>query len=288
MYTNYQSLLEAHLSDSLTQPLEKLSDADHRIIEIDLERDVGWFTNGCTKLSVSEDHRHEAPLHARRILALIALLTPSLSYLQCYNRYVFVSYLLGICVCAANGFPTAVGEAVAFFLTQKFLALADIRRQLDAGLSSADADALDAECRKALPDLMAILRADRHGASEFSRRWKLVWFADEHEMSHSWIIWDAIIAQSDNLPEFINDLCVAHLSQVQQPIKRKGKTNAPFLETVAQYRAWRRNEIVNYAVARFNARQWRIRLTRYYNIAVAVLVALVFLWLFWGRFRENE
>jgi hypothetical protein len=215
-------------------------------------------------------------------------MNPSMSYVQCYDRYVFLSYLLATSVCAGQRLPTDVAEAAAFFLTRRLLELADIQRQLDADLSSADAEALDAKYRWALPQTMAILQGDQCGALNFSRRWKIVWFADEHEMVDTWIIWDAIIAKSDSVAEFIDDLCVAHLSQVRPPKKEKGKMQPHFLEVISQYKAWKPHEIVNYAVKRFDARSRKIKFVKQYNIAAALLVALLFVWLFWGRFEKNE
>jgi hypothetical protein len=85
---------------------------------------------------------------------------------------VFLSYLLATCGCRWKS-------------GRRLLELADIERQLDADLSSADAKRFDAEAPGNCPKRW--------------RNWKIVWFADEHKMANTWLIWDVIIAKYDNV-----------------------------------------------------------------------------------------
>jgi hypothetical protein len=219
IYQNYQTTLKSHFSD-LQNPLGTVPDAARAIILVDIPRIIAWFTDAGRILNVPIPSSEVFTFHAHRVLSALTLVDPFYSYTQGMDRYMALTYLIGLSF--TRPAKPDLAEAISFTLTEKLLRLANFQSILTDKTQSRFVK-LDKLLAKRYPAL-DLGSPPRYGSASmlFALSWRLLFFADQHDVRYVFLIWDSIILRKDSCEEFFNDLALAHIRQV--PLK--GPSNA--------------------------------------------------------------
>jgi hypothetical protein len=282
LYSKYSSILTSHASN-LSNPAIPIRTSESALIRGDMVRIINWFEAECRKVSIESKLMANADERVTRVLALLPVNPP---YLQGYDRYALVCYALLLRAAQGNGLGADFAEAIAYTLTYEILKIADMKQFLDVKGVNENFRALDMEMAAVAPEIVGPLQKMGINSTHFGLRWEMLLFADEHEMTETWLLWDAIIAHRGNASAFVTKLCVAHLLQV--PF---GVFGTP-IEDVQKNRKWDVPALVRDAEERLvvvvDSKKEQSKLVRVYNIAVAIIMALVMFWLLHGRFKDTE
>jgi hypothetical protein len=200
------------------------------MISCDVPRCIFWFLKLAKELGLGLAFGEDAEIVATRLLRHLVS-SHALTYYQGYDRFVFISYLLGLKLISALNLPQFVAEAIGFAISGRLLTIANFPQYLRPGAIFTLAS-LDEEVRHIRPDIARDLKRAGHSAIHFAHRWKLLWFADEHRIEGIWLIWDNIIARLPELAPYLEKLCVSHIMQIQLRPERLA------LETIQSYTEW--------------------------------------------------
>ena len=240
---------------------------EERQIVMDVTRTSHWFERLRQDTCVGESDAAGVERHAIRILRMLSH-AAGLEYIQGYDRYVLVTYLLALEYTASHGLDADVAECLSFFLSRELLLLAQPKFYLTAkGLE--EAAQMDDVFRAAVPETWAQIEAMNHSAVDFTLRWKLALFADEHSILGIWYLWDNIILNQGRFKKYLEALCVAHVMQV--PVQ--GLTGNLVFQKIQQYKDWDEVQLCNVADKRVG-RTWKS-----YLVAFAIAVLLFSLWI---------
>ena len=242
IYRRYQMIIKEKLGDS-DNPLEKISEKESRVIIADINRSLFWFEALAKNIKLEEYYTKEARNHAIRILSLLSLSSKVLSYLQGFDRYVFVSYLLGLIFVSKSGLQTSVAEAISYFISFNLiktsrpdLLLADNEKTVKHFQD------LDSKIAIYAPNVYEKMESNGISSLLFALRWQLLIFADEHvELKGLLYIWDNAIVNRSKYSDYIVSLSISHICQI--PID----TSSNLVETVQHFRKWDNVEIVKKA-----------------------------------------
>jgi hypothetical protein len=275
LYQNYAADL-ARRQASLSDPNSAVVTASTQAIADDIVRIVPWLARECEALALPESYLRDAQQRTTRLLAMLRIDPP---YLQGYDRYALVCYGLLLRVAVEHGLGPDFAEAIAYFLASELIRIGNIPQFLNGDASQRFAP-LDRELKQVAPDVARSLSAMNLSSTHFALRWALVLFADEHSLPEIWLLWDAIIAHRANASLFVRQLSVAHVLQV--PVRPSEMA----IESLQRNRKWDVPELIRVARERV-APPWKGRQNclRLYDISACVLIALVFFWMLYGRFR---
>jgi hypothetical protein len=252
------------------------------MIDLDVPRIAGWFSSLATSVGLPDSYLPDLADLARRILLMLAT-DPSFVYYQGYDRYVIVSCLACLQFTASHQLAVSIGEALAFSISKAVIKAANVPQYVHPDARSIF-EPLDRRARPIRPDIYADL--DPHGLSAvyYAHRWKLLWFADEHEAPGILLIWDNILAHLDTLDAYLDELCLAHLRQIVLP------PGSGALEVVQRFRDWKVERAIEDAegrevLPRKDDHRWGILadLTwkQYmYFVLTVLLFAVLFVWLY--------
>jgi hypothetical protein len=280
LYEKYSEILRSR-NASLLDPDQEVSTPELSAIDKDIYRTIDWFEKECENVSITSSALQDASKRVTRILSVLSVDPP---YLQGYDRYVFICYGLILKVATDRNFGQDFAEAIAFFLTDGILRIADMRQFLNAEAVDEHFSQLDREIQEADPKLCGKFRAMGITSVHFALRWQLLLFADEHTFPETWLIWDAIIANQANASAFVKQLSVAHACQVQD------EKFATVIEAMQRYREWNVPNLLQTAEKRVAdvKKKQPFGNVHWYNRLVAFLVFLVFFWYLHGRFNKDN
>lgn len=215
--SNYSDIIPKHESETLKN---------------DLIRTKLWYN----QLASSENY-HFSDLEkikdcAGRILALISISNPSLSYIQGYDRYVFITLLLGQLFCEENSISENFAEAFSFYTSRALITLAQCHSFLDnTDESTLFFDNYDAIARQFTPHLQAELDEKHQGSFFYALKWHIILFADEFPFRSVLLIWDHIISNKDSFYEYMKWLFVSQIEQVEE----NGDRDIPPAERIQKF-----------------------------------------------------
>ena len=217
LVSNYEMLLDSKLNDRLNDPLSALSDDTKHQIQNDLNRTIKFFNELATSSNLPNTKKSGAVLRASRILALLQLSDNSFRYLQGYERYVFVCYLISVLFTTENDLPDIVAEASAYYLSSKMIELSGAAQILsNSSLLEQHFHKLDEKLVNINASLMNHLTFSQQSSINFALRWELLLFAEEHNYHGLVLIWDRIIAHRQMIHQYIESLILAHFAQLPE------------------------------------------------------------------------
>ena len=241
VYVKYQKILNDKLN-GVDDPLEKVSGKESRVIIADINRSLFWFETLAKTINLEEYYTREARSHTIRILSLLSLSSKSLSYLQGFDRYVLVSYLLGLIFISKSGLPATVAEAISYFISFSLLKMSRPDLLLvDNEKTVKHFDDLDSKIAIYAPEIYEKMSSTGVSSLLFALRWQLLIFADEHELKGLLYIWDNAIVNRNQYSDYIESLSISHICQI--PDDNSGN----LVEVVQHYRGWDNIEIVRKA-----------------------------------------
>lgn len=262
LHREYQLIIKENSDKSL-------SNKEENQIIVDIRRTSLWFERLRQETTLDAKHGLFVSDHSIRILRMLSL-RDGFYYIQGYDRYVLVTYLLALFFTSSHGKSPEVAEALSFFLSRAMLQLANPKVNLTpSGLHSCDN--LDVMLRAASPEAWTKLISGGHSCVYFALRWKLVLFADEHQIHGIWYLWDNLIAHKSRFDEYLSALCIAHILQV--PLNASRKTF--FVQAIQNFRNWDEVKLVRVADQRMS--KFRKRIAVFTVLAFIVLLCTLLL-----------
>lgn len=234
LYNKYRDLIQSYLNNCPDDPLKNLQTRSAYVIQADINRSVSAFNRMANTLRISPLHTQLASLHAIRILTLLSLSRNGFTYTQGFDRFVFVCYALALVFTSSGGLPPEFAEAMTFYMAPILIDMANVSRFLSdpVGTEQYFLD-LDKVIEREYPEAAYELQMSAHGSVHYALRWQILMFADEYEANGLLFLWDHIILHKDTYQEFINELCVAHVSQIPPPTG-----NEIYVEKIQTFRNW--------------------------------------------------
>lgn len=246
LYKKYQDAIADEFSKfGFDHPLKAIPEKKSVEISGDVSRTIHWFQSMAAQLNFNENLLCDAKLHASRILCMLILRIKTFSYCQGYDRYIFMTYLLCLDFSRNGSLPNSFAEAMSYYLSMRFINLADISRFLQHPDSMILYFSLMDEHVKVLcPEIFRLLAQNNQSSFHYALRWKILFFADEYDVNGLFFLWDQILYHKREIKQFLFALCLGHIQQV--PILQGDKT---MIETIQTYRDWDPVEAVNFAVS---------------------------------------
>lgn len=217
-YSNYRSLCQRFFKNNYDEPLKSLGQESGHTINVDILRTHPWFLKMASDLGVPESFLKETDLQAKRILAVIGLENPELSYTQGHDRYVWVTLIISIIFAIDGDLPMSFAEAMTYHMTRAFIAINPISGDIE-NFSKVEAHfaVLDEMVEAEVPHTSALLKSVGHSSMHYALKWELTLFADEHNIHELMFIWDQVLVHIDDIVDYIRCLCIAHIKQVHCP-----------------------------------------------------------------------
>jgi hypothetical protein len=272
LHESYLALVAKELKDP-EAPLEKLKPKDANVIRADIGRSIRWFHKiAAGALADGLPPDATVTLHAYRILTLISLLGEDYTYTQGFDRYLFVTYLLGLVFTTAGKLPPAVAESLSYHLTAAILPLPDVNSVLNESDKSKAVNArIDERVAIAAPDLTRQLRGADLRSYHYALRWRLLFFTDEHKWPNIPLIWDAIFARREFVDDIFTELAVAHMAQIP------AGPDVSALQRIQQYRDWDVERLLRDATEKYEVIHPRKTFRGEWLVALSVVLLLYLL-----------
>jgi hypothetical protein len=243
-YTELQSIYPTEIRPRLTPQLI-------RLVTGDVDRTITWFNRLAQEIGLPEQLIASAQTDITRMLILIGHSSPRYVYIQGYDRYAFLCYLLSLNFFATCEQPAEFAECLAFQLTQRFLALSDMIDRLNSFEDlQKHYDQVDSEIQKAYPAVFGALARTGHFSCHYALRWEMLMFADEHAVRDLFLLWDKFVAHRQQYPEYLRAMRLAHIGQI---VRDGGEIT---VKAIQEFRNWNAVEIVNEVDRIVRARLW--------------------------------
>jgi hypothetical protein len=272
---DYERLKALHLTDGVPSTTPALN----RLVRGDVERTVTWFVKLAPQLGIPERLYPQAEAITHRVLIFIGNSSPRYTYVQGYDRFVFLSYLVTLNFFANCGEHVEFVEPLTFQLTKRFLALGDIIdllgnfQELHRHFGQ-----LDADIRIMYPALWERLVRIGYSTLHFALRWEILMFADEHSVTDLFLLWDKLVAHRNHYPQYMRAMCLAHLGQVP------ADEGVSSIQTFQTFQNWDTVALLNEVDRLVDDGSW----TTGQTIAIGVSLLLVAGALFWVVRRRSR
>lgn len=244
-----------------------LPDADRFLIQADAERSAEWFRGLIAQAGGFDPDDVAGDMTAvRRILSVIRCSTGC--YLQGYERYACVSYLLARIFASAIDERSDFAEAIAYYICDGLLRIVKVSRlTADAPAAQRHFARLDEVVRRAHPAEYAAMFHMNVSAIYYALKWEMLTFADEYPSFFDiLLLWDQVIVHRGDIDRFIFALCSAHVRNI-----RFDSANAIPIEAIQHHQVWDVKKIIRETNASLERERWKRGLI-WSAVAVAVLV----------------
>ena len=182
-------------------------------IKADIDRSIRWFKQSSQDLNLNDDLLKQCYDLAIKIFSFSSR-TEYFKYVQGYDRYLFLCLYLSLKFSLNYNLNFSIVEALTFHLTYSFIKLSNSIISLENQKEiTNDFNNLDLLIKKYSPNISNLLNNVKFSSIYFAFSWKLLSFADLHNFSDSFIIWDIIIYYRFDLKNIMNSLCLSHLIQ---------------------------------------------------------------------------
>lgn len=237
----YKEICGEKLSD-VNDPRSSLPQEEGELIKLDTERTIFWFNQMATNNGFNDEEILKNSIYSvQRILSTLSRTDSFYHYMQGYDRYVFITYLLGLQATKKLETEPIFAESMSYFLCRELLKIVDVNRFTQNNKFTMKHFAqIDKEIANARPEIFKQLQQMRVSSVHFAMKWELLSFADEHQYSNLLVIWDHIIANKNVYSNYVDELCVAHVRQINS-VK-----NEFIIQTIQTYKDWKVDDILNY------------------------------------------
>jgi hypothetical protein len=247
LHEEYQTDISKTFKDP-NNPLDGYEPSrDASVIRADIARSIKWFhvISDASKLSpIPEDDI--VIVHAYRVLASLSKLK-GYSYTQGFDRYVFVTYVLGLHFTMAGKLPAEVAESLSFALTREILRLIKTDELLECSPAVASCNSrIDKLVTDQVPEVGRELADAGLTSYHYALRWQLLLFADEHPWDGIVAIWDAVFARKKYWDDMIAELALAHVKHVPP------NPDVFALERIQKCKKWDAMLILKDAITEYN------------------------------------
>jgi len=274
LVNSYNHYRKTYLGDYDTNPLVLLPESVSNVIKIDIERSLSWFRDMAFVLQILQDDTQLVTIHAHRVFALLSFNVNQFRYIQGYDRYFMISYLLALYFVTRNGLLIDLAEVFAYPLCLHLIKIGGISNYLDNPIQTQSHFAqLDELVQMHSPTTAALLSEFGHSSLHYAVRWELLLFADEYDISSIFYLWDKFIFHRNQIEKVLLNMCVAHVLQV--PLCQNGEF---MVETIQRYRGFDCVTATKTAFDLLNGKRNKMVVSK---VAFVALVAIIVLALFY-------
>ncbi|OHS95750.1 hypothetical protein TRFO_38139 [Tritrichomonas foetus] len=271
LVTKYQKESKNNLKDFYDDPLSAIPKNESRVIVADINRSIFWFETMAKQVKLDEYYFKSVRERVYRIFSLISLRKES--YIQGFDRYVLISYLLGLIFISKSGLSPDVAEALSFFISRSLISIARPGDLLaDNSVTEEHFSKLDKKINESAPEVGQIMESLGISSILFALRWQLLIFADEHDLKGTLFIWDNVIVHSLNYPQYIENLSVAHICQIPKD------STGNIIETIQRFRQWDNLEIVRKADFLCEKKNGKERRVGLFSYLLFIILLVIIVW----------
>ncbi|KAH0791760.1 hypothetical protein GPJ56_004254 [Histomonas meleagridis] len=269
-------------------PLDIIPYKQALIIKKDLVRSVHTFGNPSQLAGFPQEYLDNAIPTVERILALLSSTDKFYSYLQGFDRYIFLTYHLVLLFAFTqrsffdlyNCSPEYFSEAITFFIGQKLLRITDIQSILKNNEQAINHfTSLEPFIQTNFPNVYRKLTDLSVSPAQFGLGWRIALFSDLHTAKETFLIWDNVIAHVNDFQAYFDDLFISHLEQIEPRAKNL------LLHDIQSNKDWDTAEIVKRANKRFNGRNKKS--TPKFIIVVTIVALLMVICLYLNRQNDE-
>jgi predicted PolB exonuclease-like 3'-5' exonuclease len=211
---NYAKQTNELLGNNFETPLKAINKNNAAVIKTDIKRSLFWFENSCELLKIDKFYQKNVKEVVHRMLAMLELYNKKLTYIQGFDRFAFLSYCLSLSLIIKASIPVRYAEAVAFFLSEKLIILANSATILDDPLNYHVFGKIDERLKTIAPETTKVLEKTNEFAFQYAMRWRLILFCDEHNAKATLLLWDNFVLHREKVDEFFIAAACAHVKQV--------------------------------------------------------------------------
>ena len=236
LFNKYQNILS--MPGISNDPFQHLIDSDKYLIQADTDRSSYWFYKLMDQIGFNSESNVDKINNVKRILSIIKILTGV--YLQGYERYACISFLLAYEFASSIDEDEHFAEAIGFFICDSFLKIVNINRLVtDVNLTKAIFEKMDKRIKKIHPVEYEAMYKMNVTSIYYGLKWQLLTFADEYPSFFDiLLLWDQIIVHKDIYDEYIFELCITHVKQI------KFDSDSLYIETIQNKRDWNVKEVI--------------------------------------------
>lgn len=150
-----------------------------------------------------------------RVICFLMRETPQYNYLQGYDRYAIISYLVSLSFCEKLQIGNIATEAFAISLLRHIIQFSDTSQYLttDASIQLYYSE-LELVLKQKNEKIMLALSKANITSLDFASPWVGVLFADIHKPFQLVLLWDHLIYHHNEFQPFFAQVVSAHLNQV--------------------------------------------------------------------------
>ena len=240
----YKNIINSKLND-VQKPTNSLSTEEGELIIIDTERTIGWINDLGRQMKLEPSLFDNAMISAQRVLTTLSLCDSFYSYIQGFDRYISINFLLGLQVAAKLNIEEkqTFAEAMSFFISKYLLQVVNVNKyNKDYAFAMSHFGELDRMIEQARPEITQNLRLMNVSSLHFAMKWELLSFADEHNIKNILLIWDSIILNKSDYLKYILCLDLAHVKQV------KINPDQFVIQTLQNYTNWDIDDILTSSI----------------------------------------
>ena len=217
MYKSYQG----YLNDVGDDPLSKVDKKEGFVIKADVDRSLSHYKMLGAEIGLTEDDMSEGCDAAAKILVILSL-KYGLKYIQGYDRYVYLVYLLSLSYTTQINEERSLAEMFTVEICQKFLKIVNFKKFLDR---PDDLEKYFDNCDKRIKEELPkknkcsyeVIQKNNCKSILFGVKWRLLLFSDENDAKGTFLVFDSFISHSGNEKEFekhFEDLFIGHLKEI--------------------------------------------------------------------------
>ena len=235
LVSSYEKGIKEAFGIYLDEPLKALEPKVGNIIKGDIDRSINHFRQLASQMKIAQTvYVDEAYPQLIRMLSYLAL--KQMTYIQGFDRYAIVSYLLAAEFAKENSLPPLFAEVLTYSLCPKIVLLSEMHTFLDHIPATQERyNKLDLALYKYIPNTMNELRLAGNSAFHFALRWEIVMFADEYDAAPLLLLWDQFLANKERFKEYSFNICIAHAEQAPS---HQTKSEPSLLEAIQSYKDW--------------------------------------------------
>lgn len=233
--TEFYHVYENRLGETERDPFSRIEKSESSIIDKDTTRSIAWFEKVVLKDFGLK--KEDALLEAgQRILSFCVM--DGFNYVQGFDRYMWILFGLSIHIANAIDANMIFAEAITIPILEKFLSNANFYYFLNQNNTINYFEKFDNFLKSKNIALFNYLNNCGVISILYGLKWRLLFFADEHNPKELLLIWDNIIIhQSNDIENYFLSLSLAHLEQIDN-LPQPMEDNSTIIERIQNYRNW--------------------------------------------------
>ncbi|KAH0794543.1 hypothetical protein GPJ56_001568 [Histomonas meleagridis] len=267
---DYTNLLNKKLGNDWNNHAKNVPEKDLMTIKADIERSMKWFIEKAGSVGIKDIDSEEAEKLFKRVLDMLYHYDSYYSYYQSYDRYVYITYLITL---QSNFNDQLLQESITFYLTQRILKIIALPELFERIKSNEEPlfSQIDKNLNKILPDKYRKISEAGGNAFQYSLKWRILIFSEEHTVGQIYLIWDNVFTRLNDFAEYFACLTYAHLAQVDLDDDEQSP-----IEIIQKNEKWDGKSLVKYATNKYNEIVGNRRKRTYIALAMLGLVIAAF------------